>query len=341
MNGNQQIDLTTIFNYMFLMVFIVMMFRMVDTALESPREKPVKMLGYGKPPPGYKPVYHSSPGTEKLEVEHHGGSWHIATEERQGWDLNKTDMPYYDNLLKNPEYFRRAKGVAGKIIWVSPENYMRMAAQVHGVPLHREYAALVGKTVNQYAHQMEQGYQFPLPVIDLAAGLEEGRHRAAAAQSLGHKKMPVLVVEKADYHSMSLPPEQGREYGTCYEDAWRFLIKTEEGDLVHGSVESKGKRIKHAWVELPTGFVWEPQTGRFIRMGDFDAAFKPQEEDRYSTTEAAIMAARTGNLGPWTEEERREFLPPHEGHSETAPDEWHLVGRAEITERITAGADVR
>ncbi|GAI04195.1 unnamed protein product, partial [marine sediment metagenome] len=24
--------------------------------------------------------------------------------------------------------------------------------------------------------------------------------------------------------------------GTCYEDAWRFLIKEEEGELVHGSV---------------------------------------------------------------------------------------------------------
>ena len=65
------------------------------------------------------------------------------------------------------------------------------------------------------------------------------------------------------------------EYGTCYEDAWRFLIKTEEGDLVHGSVESKGKIIKHAWVEMPTGFVWEPETARFIRLDDFNVAFKP------------------------------------------------------------------
>lgn len=50
MNGNQQIDLNTVFNYMFLMVFVVMMFRMVDKALEPPKERP-------KLPPGYKPVY--------------------------------------------------------------------------------------------------------------------------------------------------------------------------------------------------------------------------------------------------------------------------------------------
>lgn len=51
--------------------------------------------------------------------------------------------------------------------------------------------------------------------------------------------------------------------GTCYEDAWRFLIKEEEGELVHGSVQltEEGARVKHAWVELPTGYIWEPQTG--------------------------------------------------------------------------------
>ena len=56
--------------------------------------------------------------------------------------------------------------------------------------------------------------------------------------------------------------------GTCYEDAWRFLIREEEGELVHGSVQTIGKRINHAWVELPS-FVWEPRSGEFIKKSDF------------------------------------------------------------------------
>ena len=96
--------------------------------------------------------------------------------------------------------------------------------------------------------------------------------------------------------------------GTCYEDAWRFLIKEEEGELIHGTVESLGRRIGHAWVELPTGFIWEPESRRFIKKADFEAMAKPQEETRYSVTEAAIMLARVGKHGPWIEEERAMWL---------------------------------
>ena len=92
--------------------------------------------------------------------------------------------------------------------------------------------------------------------------------------------------------------------GTCYEDAWRFLIREEEGDLVHGSVQTIGKRINHAWVELPTGFVWEPESGEFMKKSSFYERAEPQVLARYTTEEAAIMAARTKNLGPWSAQER-------------------------------------
>lgn len=57
MNNQQirvtQIDLNAIFNYMIMLVFLYMMFRMVGKALEP--EKPF-MLGGAKLPPGYKPL---------------------------------------------------------------------------------------------------------------------------------------------------------------------------------------------------------------------------------------------------------------------------------------------
>lgn len=104
--------------------------------------------------------------------------------------------------------------------------------------------------------------------------------------------------------------------GTCYEDAWRFLIKQEEGELVHGTVESLGKRIGHAWVELDTGFIYEPQTARFFEPDVFKRAFSPVEDARYTVEEAAIMIARIGRHGPWIDEERAKWLPKHHSSPE-------------------------
>lgn len=97
--------------------------------------------------------------------------------------------------------------------------------------------------------------------------------------------------------------------GTCYEDAWRFLIKQEEGFLVHGTVRlyEGGEEVKHAWVELPSGFVWEPQTKSYFTLKDFEIT-SPMEEQRYTVEEAAIMVARVGKHGPWSAEEKAEWL---------------------------------
>lgn len=111
--------------------------------------------------------------------------------------------------------------------------------------------------------------------------------------------------------------------GTCYEDAWRFFIKQEEGVLIHGTVLSQGKRVGHAWVELPSGYIWEPQTSGFYTAKGFHTAAEPIEESRYTTEEASIMLARVGKHGPWTEEERTQWL--HESSIEPAVtvDKWY------------------
>lgn len=96
--------------------------------------------------------------------------------------------------------------------------------------------------------------------------------------------------------------------GTCYQDAWRFVIKEEEGYLVHGTVWSRDKRIGHAWVETETGWIWEPETGRYFTSLGFIDVFAPDIESRYTPEEAAIMAARTNHHGPWTEQERHQYL---------------------------------
>ena len=120
----------------------------------------------------------------------------------------------------------------------------------------------------------------------------------------GHKKkLAAKLMARGEVEAR--PPQTIAPAG--YEEAWRFLLKQEEGELIHGTVLSDGRRIGHAWVELPSDYIWEPQTERYYTPGAFAVAASPEEESRYTVTEAAIMAARTNNLGPWSKEERERW----------------------------------
>ncbi len=108
--------------------------------------------------------------------------------------------------------------------------------------------------------------------------------------------------------STAVAATEEKPAGTCYADAWRFLIKEGEGRLVHGTVYSGNRRIGHAWVETESGFVWEPETGRYFTLLGFRYDFAPVEDSRCTPEEAAIMVARTKNFGPWTDQERQRYL---------------------------------
>jgi len=116
--------------------------------------------------------------------------------------------------------------------------------------------------------------------------------------------------------------------GMCYPDAFRFVLGTEEGELVHGTITNPdGAVMDHAWVEFPTGFVWEPESKNFFKKDAFYSGKTPAVHHRYTGTEASIMAVKTGHFGPWAgrgaqtervrcprcgEEVAREDLAPHE-----------------------------
>jgi len=127
---------------------------------------------------------------------------------------------------------------------------------------------------------------------------------------------PLASKREALGKSPAVIPAEGKPTGTCYADAWRFVIREGEGELIHGTVYSENRRIGHAWVETSTGWIWEPETGRYFTRLGFRDAFAPIIESRYTAEEAAIytaeeaamMAARIKNLGPWSEQDRRRYL---------------------------------
>lgn len=104
-----------------------------------------------------------------------------------------------------------------------------------------------------------------------------------------------------------VPPlrRTGTGTGTCYQDAMRYLMANNEGTLIHGTVQratAEGiKRIRHAWIELLSGEVWEPETKQVFTKEQFSIT-KPQEEARYTVTEASVMMLKHSHFGPWHEE---------------------------------------
>lgn len=111
------------------------------------------------------------------------------------FDLTTTDMPYYDNLLKNPDYYRREKGLIGEIVRISPELYFALCAVMREKKnLKGELSMIVPELVDKYAKEMRAGTKFPIPVLELLRNEQEGRQRVAAAQKIGLKEIPVLLV---------------------------------------------------------------------------------------------------------------------------------------------------
>lgn len=102
-------------------------------------------------------------------------------------------------------------------------------------------------------------------------------------------------------------PSKPAPTGTCYPDAWRYVMRHTEGVLAHGTAISLGKRLGHAWVELPDGTVWEPSSQAIFPIERFYELVDPIVEDRYTADEAAHMVS-VGKHGPWTAEEREKHI---------------------------------
>lgn len=102
--------------------------------------------------------------------------------------------------------------------------------------------------------------------------------------------------------------------GTCYRDAWRYVMHHVEAQpvLVHGTAISisttpPGGRIGHAWVELSDGTIWEPYSGAIMTIEKFYSLVDAIAEDRYTADESARMLS-VGKHGPWSAEERMKYI---------------------------------
>ena len=143
---------------------------------------------------------------------------------RKIWNLESTDLPSYDDMLKRPEYFRERRGIMGRIEYLTPQRYMILAAQLHGVAPEREYEMLEEDLVSKFADRMAIGEIFPVPVLDFVKKEQEGRHRVAAAARIGETYVPVFTVRGIIETKPTLSPATEKQYkvGDMVVFQWEF-----------------------------------------------------------------------------------------------------------------------
>jgi len=120
----------------------------------------------------------------------------------------RTDLSFYDGILKNPDYHKRAKALKANIIEISPKEYLRKCESM-GATL----TDVDEKLVDSYLKRVQNGEMMPMPILDYNRMEQEGRHRALVAKRLEIKQIPVLVVEKMS------------------DDEWKDFMKTHHPEL--------------------------------------------------------------------------------------------------------------
>lgn len=116
-----------------------------------------------------------------------------------GFSVKSTDMPTYDEMIKDPDYYRNKKDINPQQKTMTPDEYIEAVSKSKGIPVSELKANRENETVNDYAQKMKSGEAFPTLTLDYTRGKQvsqEGLHRAFAAKENGYKKVPVLVVNK-------------------------------------------------------------------------------------------------------------------------------------------------
>jgi len=287
-NATAAPDLTSaLFGFMgFMMMGIFMIVIVRDLTAETVKEPERKPLLYG--PRGEKLLAHTS-----IKVD----LWTEITSGIESELGKRTDLPAGQLRQIAEIVAHKVEKRASELTWLELRD---------GTTFERKGKALINQGLKIFAAL--DGY------LGLTTKLWHADRIAVADVIDGSlKDADVIVLRDGTTFRKSFMPRHSSPAtttgeGTCYADAWRFLIKEGEGKLVHGTVYSGNRRIGHAWVVTDSDFILEPQTGKYFTNLGFRDSFAPIEESRYTPEEAAIMVARTRHLGPWSAEERHRYL---------------------------------
>jgi len=111
------------------------------------------------------------------------------------WASN-TDLAFYDNLLGNPAYAKRAKGLEIQVVHLTAQEYIDHCASIFKITPSQLRASRLQVDVDRLKKAIIDGKKIFLPVIDFAYNCQEGMHRVLACEQLGIERIPVIFVDK-------------------------------------------------------------------------------------------------------------------------------------------------
>ena len=130
-----------------------------------------------------------------------------------------TNSNYYDSMIKNPSYFKKAKGKKFTIKLMSPDQYMKEVAKQQKTSVGFQYERIEPKLVKKYKEMTLAGSPMSMLTIESTEHYtgQEGRHRAMVAKELGVKKVPVMIIE-------DMKQKEWENYMKKYfPDVWRYM----------------------------------------------------------------------------------------------------------------------
>lgn len=198
------------------------------------------------------------------------------------FNRTKTDIPWYDNMMENPEYFKENKGVVFEIKEMTPDEYFQATANMNKTSMGAEENMVFSESQERIKRAVEGGAKLYLPYLDYKDNSQEGRNRAHFAKSIGIKSIPVLVIKKA----------------SC--DSW-IRIRADVKSLLKQliplykdlSKEEAIKRIYEANSADPTGENRASYT-RWIVQQDIKGNFNPDNKSKYFEALRAFEKVKNG-----------------------------------------------
>ena len=117
-----------------------------------------------------------------------------------GFFKTTSSIPDYEKVLagKNSELPNKYKHWKGEVQWMSKEDYFRECARIQNTSYSDQFRYVVDNKVQLIMGSMEGGVKFDMPYLNYVENEQEGRHRVVAADNLGQKLIPILVLDDVE-----------------------------------------------------------------------------------------------------------------------------------------------
>jgi hypothetical protein len=130
-----------------------------------------------------------------------------------GFFKTTSSIPDYEKVLagKNSELPNKYESWKGEVQWMTKEEYLRECARIQNTSYSDQFRYVIEKKTRVILDAMKSGVKFDMPYLNYVENSQEGRHRVVAADMLGQKHIPILILhDDEDDISKNLPDMIGK-----------------------------------------------------------------------------------------------------------------------------------